>query len=578
MRIFMKHFYQYYSIGLISLITLNTPAISNSADSSKASIIKEEVYVQSPTDSDQDGKLDLIYVSVERSSNSKALPSLLTVSPYSLGSNEVKFYNVNMDLLPQDQPVNSNEIAAKYFDVQNYLSESKKAYQDVLEFVDSNRPNYATIKADSVGTGRSKGCPTSGDMAETLASKAIIDWLNGSAKAFTKNGQEVKATWSNGSVGMIGVSYNGTLPTMVATTGVKGLKAIVPIAAISSWYDYYRANGLVVGPGGWIGEDADVLAKYVVRKNHNCKANMDKITKEMGREHGDYDEFWKNRDYLPKAGAIKAATFIVHGQSDWNVKQVHATNLWTAMEKESSAPKRAFFHKGGHSFPNSHDLRKKVNDWMDRYVGGVNNGLDEANIVEVESKDGSLTTQAQWPSEKTQKHTYFFNPNSSLSSTNIAHKGKFSDSGRTKKITDLSQSPKKANNGRLVFLTESLNSEKLISGTSKINLKLAVSNRKAANITVVLVDYDSRNQGTIITRGWADPQNHSDISKGEYLEPGKFYNLSFKLEPKQYKIKKGHKLGLLIAGTDYNYTIRPKNGTELDFDFDSESNIKIWMD
>ena len=47
---------------------------------------------------------------------------------------------------------------------------------------------------------------------------------------------------------MTGVSYNGTLPNAVATTGVEGLKTIIPIAAISSWYDYYRANGAVVAP------------------------------------------------------------------------------------------------------------------------------------------------------------------------------------------------------------------------------------------------------------------------------------------------------------------------------------------
>jgi X-Pro dipeptidyl-peptidase len=60
---------------------------------------------------------------------------------------------------------------------------------------------------------------------------------------------------------MVGVSYNGTLPNQVATTGVEGLKTIIPISAISSWYDYYCANGLVVAPGTFQGEDTDVLAK-----------------------------------------------------------------------------------------------------------------------------------------------------------------------------------------------------------------------------------------------------------------------------------------------------------------------------
>ena len=49
---------------------------------------------------------------------------------------------------------------------------------------------------------------------------------------------------------MMGTSYNGTIPEEVATTGVKGLEAIVPISAISDWYDYYRANGMVRAPGG----------------------------------------------------------------------------------------------------------------------------------------------------------------------------------------------------------------------------------------------------------------------------------------------------------------------------------------
>ena len=68
---------------------------------------------------------------------------------------------------------------------------------------------------------------------------------------------------------MMGTSYNGTIPIAAASTGVEGLDAIVPISAISDWYDYYRANGAVRAPhsasGGtgnntYQGEDLDVLA------------------------------------------------------------------------------------------------------------------------------------------------------------------------------------------------------------------------------------------------------------------------------------------------------------------------------
>ena len=54
--------------------------------------------------------------------------------------------------------------------------------------------------------------------------------------------------WHNGHTAMMGTSYNGTIPIAAATTGVQGLDAIVPISAISDWYDYYRANGMVRAP------------------------------------------------------------------------------------------------------------------------------------------------------------------------------------------------------------------------------------------------------------------------------------------------------------------------------------------
>ena len=62
---------------------------------------------------------------------------------------------------------------------------------------------------------------------------------------------------------MTGTSYNGTLPLAAATTGVEGLDAIIPIAPNTSYYHYYRSNGMVRNPGGWVGEDVDYLFDYI---------------------------------------------------------------------------------------------------------------------------------------------------------------------------------------------------------------------------------------------------------------------------------------------------------------------------
>ena len=86
-----------------------------------------------------------------------------------------------------------------------------------------------------------------------------------------------------------------------------------------------------------------------------------------------------------------------------------------------------------------------------------------------------------------------------------------------------------------------------ISGTPRITLRIA-SSKPAANLSVwlVMLPYDSgarglrRSRRGLITRGWADIQNYKSLTKGgnyesqipgEALVPGKFYDLTFDLEP-----------------------------------------------
>lgn len=524
--------------------------------------VSEIVYVESPVDTDKDGIKDKIYVSIERPVSDKKLSTIYAISPYALGGTEVPMHNVDMEFLPQGG-------------LKSFFRGSTKSFHGALFSPKTNAPRYAQLSAHSVGTGKSTGCPTVGDMDETLAAKSVIDWLNGNARAFYEDGREARADWANGFVGMTGVSYNGTLPIMVASTGVEGLKAIIPIAAISNWYDYYRSNGLVVNPGGYIGEDADILGYYIARKG-SCGAEIKRITQTQGRENGDFTPFWQKRDYLPNIKNIKAATFIIHGQSDWNVKQKHAVQLWEGLE--GIAPRRMFLHRGGHGSTSGHSVPKKIQMWFDHFLEGEENGITEGPQVEVELPDGSLMVQEKWPNEKTKTQRLYFAPDSSLSIE--ASKNKelmITDAGKTQRLESLVENPTQMNEGRLAFVTDSLGSATVLSGTARVSLNLSVLNRKAANITVAIVEYDKNGRGRIITRGWADPQNHKSITQGEALVPGKNYQLTFDLEPKQHRIGAGSKLGILITSTDYEYTLRPAAGTQIKFNLGKNSFIELGL-
>lgn len=530
--------------------------------------LSETVYVETTLDTDNDGKLDLMYVSVNRPQSSKKLSTLYSISPYALDGTDVDMHKVDSDLLPQDE-----KIFGKIFPTMKvFFKPLRKSFIKTSNYLQSMAPTYARISAHSIGTGNSTGCPSVGDQTEALAAKSVIDWLNGRAKAFDKNGKKVKADWANGNVGMTGTSYDGTLPIMVATTGVEGLKAIIPVAAISSWYDYYRANGLVVNPGGYIGEDADILGYFIVRKGA-CRNVIENITKIQGRENGDFTTFWQERDYLPYVKNIKAATFIIHGQSDWNVKQKHAIQLWEALE--GVAPRRMFLHKGGHSSTYNHGVPAKVEAWFAHFLEGEENGITSGPQVEVELPDGSLVTQEEWPNEKTQTKRLYFSKSSLVETASAVEKVKITDMGQTVKMDSLVADASAKNEGRVIFLSDALTQNTLLSGTSKVTLNLSILNRKAANITVAVVEYSASGKAKIITRGWADPQNYRDMSGGELLTPGQNYEMSFVLEPKQYRFSKGSRIGIALASTDYDYTLRPSRGTEIEFTLGSKSFIEM---
>jgi predicted acyl esterase len=137
---------------------------------------------------------------------------------------------------------------------------------------------------------------------------------------------EVTAGWTTGKVGMIGTSYNGTLPIAAASTGVEGLEAIVPISAISDWYDYYRANGMVRAPGGFQGEDLDVLTEYIYSRADEtgpqrtlCWPTVEQVAADQDRATGNRSAFWQERNYMKDVGEVEAATLLAHGNNDFNL-------------------------------------------------------------------------------------------------------------------------------------------------------------------------------------------------------------------------------------------------------------------
>jgi X-Pro dipeptidyl-peptidase len=517
--------------------------------------ITEQVLIETPVDSDHDGKRDRVHAVIRRpgpTAGKLRVASIVEPSPYWAGILDVPNHGVDVTQLPQGLGVDPAGIG-----ISAAVDAPTKEYYVTR--------GYAYVEAESIGSGASDGCPTSGDANETLAMRAVVEWLTGRARAWNPDGTRNRASWSTGSVGMMGVSYNGTLPNQVATTGVPGLKTIVPISAISSWYDYYRANGLVVAPGGFQGEDTDVLARAVLtRKNPAaCAAAMDRLERRQDRVTGDYDQFWRERDYVVRARGVRASVFVTHGLNDWNVKTTQAAQWWKALG-DAGVPRKLWLHPGGHGRSLLQAWRDAVHRWLDHWLYQVDNGIEREPIATVERASGTVTSYQNWPDPTARPVTLGLAPGR-LGGQAAAHRTvqPFVDSGSTIRADQLILNPARPNPNRLAYVTPTLTAPARISGTPTIQLRASVENRTAANLTALLVDYAPSGTPTIVTRGWTDVQNRGSDRRSSPVRLGKEYTFRWEQEPKDYIVAAGHRIGLVVLSTDFDYTLRPLPGTKL---------------
>jgi X-Pro dipeptidyl-peptidase len=82
---------------------------------------------------------------------------------------------------------------------------------------------------------------------------------------------------------------------------------------------------------------------------------------------------------------------------------------------------------------------------------------------------------------------------------------------------------------------------------------------------------NSKITDNLITRGWADPQNYRSLTESEPLVPGRFYDMTFDLQPDDQVVPKGQQIGLMIFSSDKDFTLWPTPGTELTVDLDATS-------
>ena len=586
--------------------------------------IREVVYVESRVDTDKDGLPDLVKVSIIRPRYEGKIPAVMTASPYHQGTNDKAsdkaLYNMNVDLEVKEP--HTIQVETPQLTVVEPVGQAEEVEEaeELLTHINSSYTlndyllprGYANLYVSGVGTKDSQGLMTNGNYQQIEAYKNVIDWLNGRCRAFTDHTRkrQVKADWSNGKVATTGISYLGTMSNGLATTGVDGLEVIIAEAGISSWYNYYRENGLVTSPGGYPGEDFDSLAELTYSRNllggdylhHNAahQADLDIVKKELDRASGDYNQFWHDRNYLLNANQVKAEVVFTHGSQDWNVKPLHVFNMFQALP--ASIKKHLFYHNGAHVYLNnwqSIDFRESMNALLSKKLLGYASSYELPTVIWQDNTGEQSWTSLDDFGNQTSQRTFLLGDGEKV----IQNRYETKDYERYGKAYPTFLSDLYQDKAQQVTIDLPIEEDLHLNGKARLHLRLHSSTNKGllsaqllelgskkylqpypAVLSVRTLDngrYHMLDNLTelpfkeagqrVISKGYLNLQNRHDLLEVEAVTPGEWMEFDFDLQPTIYKLEKGTTLRLVLYTTDFEITVRDQTDYQLTIDLAQSS-------
>jgi predicted acyl esterase len=276
---------------------------------------------------------------------------------------------------------------------------------------------YAVAAVAVRGTAGSGGCMVMGDSTEAADLSQAITYL-------------ATQPWSNGNVAMIGLSYDGSTPWMVAGTGNPHLKTIVPISGVTDWYKLMFRNGsaelrsqLIMNYAYWeyswnvvtpLGAGSETEREPDKRVDgilcpeaYQGLAAASYATVEGGR---DSMGFWDDRNHRPRVEAnYKGSILNVHGLDDWNVDPSSSLPWVNELNATQGLVVHQMLGQWTHTRPDTKsndpsairahhrmDFAEKLLDWFDYFLKEQTT-IDLGPSVTVQDQTRRWRVEQNWP-------------------------------------------------------------------------------------------------------------------------------------------------------------------------------------
>ncbi len=463
-----------------------------------------------------------------------------------------------------------------------------------------------------------------GYTAATGGTVVMNDWDSGKNAMI---GKSYDGTFANGvaSTGVDGLTTIVDISSISSWYDYSRMGGIV-LSAAGSHYPTSLDNSITTNVS------PSILGVAPPNDNARCKPiYTPELNAEDGDATGDMNQFWQDRDYLANVSNVHAAVFETHGLNDDNVRPKNMAQWWAGLTA-NNVPRKLWLSQEGHVDP--FDYRRSVwvdtlHRWFDYWLWGVQNGIMQQPQVDIERSSNVWETDPSWPLPGTTTQNVYLqgpttaangvmglNANSGSTATQQFTDAWTSSTRGPSETTQISN-PTAAQAGRLVYLSAPLTQPLHISGTPYVDLWASL-NKTQSNIGATLVDYGpapfskvnaGSNEGVVntttrdcwgdssptdsacylevnevlenvtqfrISRGILDSSNRDSLFTPSPVNVGQEYEFKFDIQPTDYVVPAGHRIGLILQGNYSGYGTTTGGNINTTFTVDTQkSNLQL---
>lgn len=457
---------------------------------------------------------------------------------------------------------------------------------------------YAVVQLAVRGTGTAGGCmdlmgpDEQGDLLQAL------EWLG-------------TQEWSNGRIGMIGVSYDGSTPWEAAAGGSPYLKTIVPTSGLPDIYDLMFHNGSAETRGATMhsgtywgyGFDDDFpqnpgLPEQVPwlppsgvgqangREDYQDIQNlcasaatgaaMGPIATASGSRMSQVSTYWTERDYRQRVlDNYEGSVFLVHGLQDWNVDP-HAAIPFNAALRAKGLEMKEWYGQWDHANPDSWcasgvpqwitmpcrlDFAEILLRWLERHLK-EDLTVDVGPSIQVQDNIGQWRNADSYPPTNAAWVEMALGADGKLGAPSPA-------AGRVQLMPPVNGQPA----GIIELVSEPVPADLRISGLPQLKLPFQVEGA-GGDVAVWMFDMDPNGNVRapsaglvsatpdrkptwepfgvpVVGHGQMNLRYYAGGEESQVLAPGTTYVAQVELEPLEVVIPEGHQIVLWVFQSSY---------------------------